>query len=129
LATLTPAWSTQAATVTPSLPAVVSAKPARAAPTPSPAREIAASSGAAPKPHAQARLTEALAKAAQQIEEYLRSSGRDLEFRIDEATGRTVVSVRDPQTGEVIRQIPSEEALRIAQHLDVHTAVLLNTTV
>ncbi|HEY8509355.1 MAG TPA: flagellar protein FlaG [Steroidobacteraceae bacterium] len=128
MATLSPAWSTQAATVTPSLPAVVSAKPAPG-PAPSPAAESAAAPAAAPEPHAQARFTEALAKAAQQIEEYLRSSGRDLEFRIDEATGRTVVSVRDPQTGEVIRQIPSEEALRIAQHLDVHTALLLNITV
>jgi flagellar protein FlaG len=55
--------------------------------------------------------------AAEQIESYLRSSGRALEFRVDGNTGRTVVSVRNPQTGELIRQIPGEETLRLADML------------
>jgi flagellar protein FlaG len=37
---------------------------------------------------------------------------------VDEGSGRVVVSVRDRSTGELIRQIPSEAALRIAQGLD-----------
>jgi flagellar protein FlaG len=40
-----------------------------------------------------------------------------LQFSVDSASGRTVVSVRDMATGDVIRQIPSEEALRLAQAL------------
>ncbi len=46
------------------------------------------------------------------MEKYVRSVGRSLQFRVDEDSGRVVVSVRDPSTGELIRQIPSEEALR-----------------
>lgn len=56
-------------------------------------------------------------KAAARMEEYARSIGRSLQFRVDENSGRVVVSVRDPSTGELIRQIPSEDALRVAQDL------------
>lgn len=62
-------------------------------------------------------VQETTAAVAQQLESYLRSVGRSVQFSIDSASGRTVVSVRDAATGEVIRQIPSEEALRLAQAL------------
>jgi flagellar protein FlaG len=55
--------------------------------------------------------------AAAQIDSYLKSIGRALEFRVDDASGRLVVTVRDSQTGETIRQIPSEEALELARSL------------
>lgn len=51
----------------------------------------------------------------QRIQQYLRESGRDLDFRVDADTDRMVITVRDQATGEVIRQIPSEEVLRIAR--------------
>ncbi len=41
----------------------------------------------------------------------------NLEFSIDDTTGQTVVKVVDSSTKEVIRQIPSEEMLAIAQTL------------
>jgi flagellar protein FlaG len=62
----------------------------------------------------QERATQAV---AERIRQYLRESGRELDFRIDADTNRTVVTVRDQTTGEVIRQIPSEEVLRIARSL------------
>ena len=40
-----------------------------------------------------------------------------LRFRVDPEAGRVVVSVVDAETGDVLRQIPSEEALAIAQSL------------
>lgn len=48
-----------------------------------------------------------------------------LHFSIDDATGKTVVRVTDAQTGEMIRQIPSEELLAIAQSLDRMQGLLL----
>ena len=57
-------------------------------------------------------------RATAQIESYVRSSGRDLQFRVDDESGRVVVSVRDSETGELIRQIPNEEVLRIAQAIE-----------
>ncbi|HEX7116915.1 MAG TPA: flagellar protein FlaG [Steroidobacter sp.] len=65
----------------------------------------------------------------EQLESYLRSVSRSLEFRVDAETGRTVVSVRDAQTGELIRQIPSEEVLRLAEMAEDQTIVLVNETV
>jgi flagellar protein FlaG len=56
--------------------------------------------------------------AAELIDRFLRSAGRELSFSVDQVTGRTVVSIRDPATGSLIRQLPSEEALRIARNLD-----------
>ena len=43
---------------------------------------------------------------------------RDLQFRVDEDSGRTIVTVIDSETEEVIRQVPSEELLRLAEHMD-----------
>lgn len=42
----------------------------------------------------------------------------NLDFSIHEETGAFVVKVIDKDSGEVIRQLPSEEALRIAEQLD-----------
>ena len=58
-----------------------------------------------------------LEDAASRMEQYVASVGRTLQFRVDENSGRVVVSVRDPSTGELIRQIPSEAALKIAERL------------
>ena len=41
-----------------------------------------------------------------------------LKFSIDEDTNKTIVRVTDASTGELIRQLPSEEALAIARSLD-----------
>jgi flagellar protein FlaG len=68
----------------------------------------------------QARLdghAEATQAVAERIRQYLRDSGRELDIRVDADTNRTVITVRDQATGEVIRQIPSEEILRIARGL------------
>ena len=40
-----------------------------------------------------------------------------LEFKVDDDSGRTVITVFHPETEEVIRQIPPEQALALAQQL------------
>jgi len=42
---------------------------------------------------------------------------RNLEFRVDNESGKTVITVRDTETQEVIRQIPSEQLLEISGRL------------
>ena len=59
-----------------------------------------------------------LAAIAKQLQEFLQNSQRDIEFSVDADTKAQVVTVRDSNTGDVIRQIPSEEALRIIKNLD-----------
>ena len=56
-----------------------------------------------------------VAKAAEQIQSFVKTMGRDLSFSIDDTTGYHVVKVVNPATGEVIRQLPSPELLKIAQ--------------
>jgi len=64
---------------------------------------------------------------AERITDFVRSMNRDLNFRVDEGSGRTIVTVLDGETKEVIRQIPSEEFLRMAEVLAENSALLLDT--
>lgn len=64
-----------------------------------------------------------------QIDRYLKSVARSLEFRVDGPGGHTVVSVRDAETGELIRQFPGEEVLRLAEMAEEQTIVLVRDKV
>lgn len=59
-----------------------------------------------------------LNEAVKQINDTLKKLSQNLEFSIDEDAHRTVVKVVDQQTKDVIRQIPTAEALEIAKALD-----------
>lgn len=65
-------------------------------------------------------------KVAQQLESFLKRVSRELEFHLDDASGRMVCSVRDAETGDLIRQIPNEEVLRLAELAHDETIVLVN---
>ncbi len=61
-----------------------------------------------------------LAKAAEvvvQLSEQVQSVNRQLEFRIDAESGRTLIKVTDRETGEIIREIPSEEMVELGNRL------------
>ena len=45
-------------------------------------------------------------------------NSNSLRFSIDDDTGKTVVRVMDMQTNELIKQIPTEEALAVAKAID-----------
>ena len=63
--------------------------------------------------------------AAKQIDSLVKKMGRSLNFSVDDATGRSVVRVVDPETNEVIRQLPPEETLKIAKSLEYVSSVLV----
>lgn len=65
-------------------------------------------------------------EAVSSIREFAQSIQRNLNFSLDDSTGRVVVKVTDGVSGEVIRQIPSEEALRLAETLDEVRSLLFN---
>ncbi|MBO6754552.1 MULTISPECIES: flagellar protein FlaG [Spongiibacter] len=54
-------------------------------------------------------------QAVAKLNEILRDRERDLEFSVDETTGRTILKVIHAESGEVIRQIPPEELLQITR--------------
>lgn len=60
---------------------------------------------------------EALEEAVSQLKAYVQNAQRDMDFSVDDVTGRVVVKVIDSESKELIRQIPSEEMLAISRHL------------
>jgi flagellar protein FlaG len=60
---------------------------------------------------------EALDQAVSSMNSFVQNLQRDLQFEVDLDLGQTVISVVDRSTNEVIRQIPSEEAVARAQRL------------
>lgn len=59
-----------------------------------------------------------LKKALEQLVQRAAEAGAELNFRVDDDLGRVIVSVVDPSDGRVLRQMPTEEALRIARALE-----------
>lgn len=69
-----------------------------------------------------AELQESVRSANERLAVY----NQKLEIAIDGATGAIVVKVSDSDTGETLRQIPSEEALRITRNIDSLTGILVD---
>ena len=57
-------------------------------------------------------------RAVETINRQLEAAAKNLRFSVDDSTGKTVVRVVDTSTGEVIRQVPSEELLAISRSID-----------
>ncbi len=77
-------------------------------------------------PEQQPHSREDLEKAVGEIRDFVQSSQRQLDFSIDDSTGRVVVKVIATQSGEVIRQLPSELALKLAQSLSEASSLLFD---
>ena len=60
---------------------------------------------------------EVMQRAADQIRGYLTDSGRDMNVFVDDSAGYYVTTVVNPNNGEVVRQIPADETLRIARNV------------
>ena len=69
----------------------------------------------------------------EQMNDFISSINKGLSFRVDEASGRDVVTIYEADTGDIIRQIRDEEVLEIVRRLREQTARyssgLLNQTV
>ncbi len=56
-------------------------------------------------------------RAIAHLNDYVQSMQRDLQFSLDEASGKAIVRVIDRSTQEVVRQIPGDVALQLARNL------------
>lgn len=72
---------------------------------------------------------EELETAVSAIQDFVKASERQLDFSIDESSGQVVVKVIARQSGEVIRQLPSEVALKLAENLKDANSLLFDTQV
>lgn len=73
---------------------------------------------AANEPADMADSGEPLSKAVEELNRYVAGSRTDLRFAVDREAGEVVVSIIDAESGQVLRQMPSVEALRIARYLE-----------
>lgn len=65
-------------------------------------------------------------EAMRQVRDYVKEVVPELDFSIDDNTGRLVVKLMDMSTNEVLRQIPTEEILHVAKMLDKLQGLLYN---
>jgi len=71
---------------------------------------------------------EKLDDAVSQLNDFVQTVQRDLQFEVDNERGQTIVKVVDQSTQEVIRQIPDEVALRLAENLQQDEPLTLFNT-
>jgi len=91
---------------------------------PQPAAKVSA---AVPEPAPrQQPQPEQVQKAVESLKQLVEAKApNSLAFSIDDSTGKTIVTITDAETGDMIRQIPSEEMLEIARSLDMMQGMLL----
>lgn len=82
----------------------------------------------APKPASAVPDKEELKQALASINTALQDRSPGLEFSIDRDSDRSVVKVVDKDTQEVIRQMPSREAIEIAKALDKLHSLMVRAT-
>ena len=70
------------------------------------------------------RVDKPVEEAVTSIQNFVQNIRRDLSYSLDDSSGRVVVKVTDSISGEVIRQLPSEEALRLAESLEEARSLL-----
>jgi flagellar protein FlaG len=76
--------------------------------------------------------SEKLQETVREMNQKVQNLRRNLQFSIDDQSGRTVIKVIDSETHEVLRQIPSEEILNVAHRLmelNEEQGVIFNGTV
>jgi len=69
-----------------------------------------------------------VAKTVERLNQLMSSHQRSLRFAIDQSSGRTVITVINDETNEIVRQIPPPELLQIAHDLD-QLGALIDTRV
>lgn len=70
-----------------------------------------------------------LDQAVADLQKFVEGLGRNLSFRRDDSIDRSIITVRDASTNQLVRQIPAEEIVAIAreirQDLDAKRAGML----
>jgi flagellar protein FlaG len=78
-----------------------------------------------PAPTRQANLEEVVKR----LSDAMSTSNMQLSFSTDSSSGKVIVRVTDTKTGQVIRQIPSEDVLRIAKNIQALLGILYDHSV
>lgn len=96
-----------------------------AAPQTAPAAGSAASAGAGTASKTDGAM---LARAVAAANQSATKLGSAVRFNVDPQSGRAIVRVVDSETGQLIRQIPSEEMLELRRALDRIAGLVIEET-
>ena len=88
-------------------------------------KDLPQSTAPAATAESEAISREKVKEAISKLNDYVQSTERTLDFQLDEDSGQTVIKVFDKQSSELIRQIPDELALTLAQKLNDEEPSLL----
>ncbi|QHS12790.1 flagellar protein FlaG [Shewanella sp. Arc9-LZ] len=75
------------------------------------------------------KKNENLIQVANELTEMMAVMQKGLKFSVDEESGKQVIKVQDVSSGDIIRQIPSEEALKLAEKLSEVSGILMKIEV
>jgi flagellar protein FlaG len=75
------------------------------------------------------KLRKQLDEAIAALNDQMASNGRGLKFEIDDSINRHIIIVSNTQTGEVVRQIPTEVVVRVAHSIEKIKGLLSDETV
>lgn len=67
-----------------------------------------------------------LKEAISHLNEQVQRNNQKLNFQLDEKANRFVITVKNSQTGEVVRQIPDEVVLKVAHNIEQVKGMLHN---
>lgn len=70
--------------------------------------------------------SDAFTQAVREINEAVKSIGSGLRFQVDEESKQVIIKIVDESTGEVLKQIPPEVSLRLAQALGKVAGLLVD---
>lgn len=113
----------QAGVAAPAAAAVASTAPAANAAAPSSAAQTVAKSAPMVDPR---EMQQKLEEAVKRLNEQMQDNRRQLGFSVDDRLNRQIVRVTNKETGELVRQIPSEVVIRVANSIENLKGVLFD---
>lgn len=76
----------------------------------------------------QEQIMARMERLADNLNEISKDMGRALSFAVEEDIDRVVIVVSNPETGEQIRKLPSDTALKIAKSIETLKGILFDET-
>lgn len=74
-------------------------------------------------------MRESFRESVEAANERLSSRGTSISMAIDKATDTVIVQIKDQQSGDTVRQIPSQQAMQISRNIERLTGIMIDQKV
>ena len=71
-------------------------------------------------------IRDRLKEISESLNSEMKMRSRDLQFSVDEVTNRFLVTVLEKDSGKVVKQIPSDDILKVAHNLEALKGILFD---